>query len=86
MFRPTVKPLHREVEGGWGRGGGGDGEGRGWGGGGGVGGGESGGGRGGGDGLTRFMRAAVSIPAVAFASVLHSAAFGGPVVGVVRPL
>jgi len=36
--------------------------------------------------LTRVMRAAVSIPAVASASVLHSAAVGGSVVGVVRPL
>ena len=34
--------------------------------------------------LTRVMRAAVPIPAVA--SVLHSAAVGGSVVGVVRPL
>jgi len=36
--------------------------------------------------LTRVMRAAVSIPAVASASVLHFAAVGGSVVGVVRPL
>ena len=36
--------------------------------------------------LTRVMRAAVSIPAVASVSVLHSAAVGGSVVGVVRPL
>ena len=36
--------------------------------------------------LTRVMRATVSIPAVAFASVLHSAAVGGSVAGVVRPL
>ena len=36
--------------------------------------------------LTRGMRAAVPIPAVASASVLHSAAVGGSVVGVVRPL
>jgi len=36
--------------------------------------------------LTRVMRAAVPIPAVASASVLHSAAFGGSVVGVVGPL
>ena len=35
---------------------------------------------------TRVMRAAVPIPAVASASVLHSAAVGGSVVGVVRPL
>jgi len=32
---------------------------------------------------TRVMRAAVPIPAVADASVSHSAAFGGSVVGVV---
>jgi len=32
--------------------------------------------------LMRVMRAAVPIPAVASASVLHSAAFGGSVVGV----
>jgi len=32
------------------------------------------------------MRAAVPIPAVASASVVHSAAVGGSVVGVVRPL
>ena len=36
--------------------------------------------------LTRVMRATVPIPAVASASVLHSAAVGGSVVGVVRPL
>ena len=36
--------------------------------------------------LTRVMRAAVPIPAVAAASVLHSAAVSGSVVGVVRPL
>jgi len=36
--------------------------------------------------LTRVMRAAVPIPAVASASVLHSAAVDGSVVGVVRPL
>jgi len=36
--------------------------------------------------LTRVMRAAVSIPVVASASVLHSAAVGGSVVGVVRSL
>ena len=36
--------------------------------------------------LTRVMRAAVPIPAVASASVVHSAAVGGSVVGVVRPL
>ena len=36
--------------------------------------------------LTRVMRAAVPIPAVASASLLHSAAVGGSVVGVVRPL
>ena len=34
--------------------------------------------------LTRVMRAAVSIPGVASASVLRSAAVGGSVVGVVR--
>ena len=33
--------------------------------------------------LSRVMRAAVPIPAVAHASVSHSAAFGGSVVGVV---
>ena len=33
--------------------------------------------------LSRVMRAAVPIPAVADASVSHSAAFGGSVVGVV---
>jgi len=36
--------------------------------------------------LTRVTRAAVPIPAVASASVLHSAAVGGSVLGVVRPL
>ena len=36
--------------------------------------------------LTRVMRAAVTIPAIASASALHSAAVGGSVVGVVRPL
>ena len=36
--------------------------------------------------LTRVTRAAVPIPAVASASVLHSAAFGGSVIGVVGPL
>ena len=36
--------------------------------------------------LTRVMRAAVPIPAVASASVLHSAAVGRSVIGVVRPL
>jgi len=36
--------------------------------------------------LTRVMRAAVPIPAVAAASVLHSAAVGGSVVGDVGPL
>jgi len=36
--------------------------------------------------LARFMRVTVPIPAVASASVLHSAAVGGSVVGVVRPL
>ena len=35
--------------------------------------------------LTRVMRAAVPIPTLASASVLHSAAVGGSVVGVVRP-
>ena len=38
------------------------------------------------DALTRVMRAAVTIPAIASASVLHSAAVGGSVVGVVRSL
>ena len=38
------------------------------------------------DALTRVTRAAVPIPAVASASVLHSAAFGGSVVGAVGPL
>ena len=36
--------------------------------------------------LTRVMRAAVPIPAVASASMVHSAAVGGSVIGVVRPL
>jgi len=36
--------------------------------------------------LTRVMRAVVPIPAVAAASVLHSAAVGGSDVGVVGPL
>jgi len=36
--------------------------------------------------LTRVMRAAVTIPAIASASVLLSAAVGGSVVGAVRPL
>ena len=36
--------------------------------------------------LARVMRAAVPIPAVASASVFHSAAAGGSVVDVVRPL
>ena len=36
--------------------------------------------------LTRVMRATVPIPALASASVLHSAAVGGSVVGVVGPL
>ena len=36
--------------------------------------------------LTRVMRVAVPIPAVASASVLHSAAGGGSDVDVVRPL
>ena len=36
--------------------------------------------------LTRVMRAAVPIPAIASASVLHSGAVGGSVVGVVGPL
>jgi len=36
--------------------------------------------------LTRVMRAAVTIPAVASASVLQSAAVGGSVVGVVGSL
>ena len=36
--------------------------------------------------LTRVMRATVPIPALASASVLHSAAVDGSVVGVVRPL
>ena len=36
--------------------------------------------------LTRVMRAAVTIPAIASASALHSAAVGGSVAGVVRPL
>jgi len=36
--------------------------------------------------LTRVMRAVVSIPAVSSASVVHFAAVGGSVVGVVRTL
>ena len=36
--------------------------------------------------LSRVMHVAVTIPAVASASVLQSAAVGGSVVGVVRPL
>jgi len=36
--------------------------------------------------LARVMRVAVPIPAVASASVFHSAAAGGSVVDVVRPL
>jgi len=36
--------------------------------------------------LTRVMRATVPIPAVASASVVHSAAVGGSVVDVMRPL
>jgi len=36
--------------------------------------------------LTRVMRGTVPIPALASASVLHSAAVGGSVVGVVRAL
>ena len=36
--------------------------------------------------LARVMRVAVPIPAVASASVFHSAAGGGSVVDVVRPL
>jgi len=36
--------------------------------------------------LTRVMRATVPIPALASVSVLHSAAVGGCVVGVVGPL
>jgi len=36
--------------------------------------------------LARVMRVGVSIPAVVSASVFHSAAVGGSVVGVVRPL
>jgi len=35
--------------------------------------------------LTRIMRASVPIPAVTVASVLHSTAVGGSVVGVVGP-
>ena len=38
------------------------------------------------DALTRVMRATVPIPAVASASVVHSTAVGGSVVGIVRPL
>ena len=37
-------------------------------------------------GVTRVMRATVPIPALASASVLHCAAVGGSVVGVVGPL
>jgi len=36
--------------------------------------------------LTRVMRAAVPIPALASGSVLHAVAVGGSVVGVVGPL
>ena len=36
--------------------------------------------------LARVMRVAVPIPSVVSTSVLHSAAVGGYVVGVVRPL
>ena len=36
--------------------------------------------------LTRVMRAAVPIPVVVSAPVLHSAAVGGSVAGVVGPL
>jgi len=36
--------------------------------------------------LTRVMRATMSIPALASASVLHSATVGGSVVGVMGPL
>jgi len=36
--------------------------------------------------LTRVMRAVVSIPAAVSACVLYSAAVGGSVAGVVRPL
>jgi len=36
--------------------------------------------------LTHVMRAAAPIPAVAVTSVLHSAAVGGSVVGVIGPL
>ena len=36
--------------------------------------------------LTRVMRTTVPIPALASASVLHSAAVGGSVVDVVSPL
>ena len=36
--------------------------------------------------LTRVMRAAVPIPTVSAASVLHSAAVGGSVVGDLGPL
>jgi len=38
------------------------------------------------EGLTRVMRATVLIPTVVSVSVVHSAAVGGSVVGVVRPL
>jgi len=36
--------------------------------------------------LTRVIRTAVPIPAVASASVVHYAAVGGSVIGVLRPL
>jgi len=36
--------------------------------------------------LTRVMRAAVPIPVIDAASAVHSAAVGGSVVGVMRPL
>ena len=36
--------------------------------------------------LTRVVRTVVPIPAVAASSVLHSAAVGGSVIGVVGPL
>ena len=39
-----------------------------------------------GESLTLNMRAAVPMPAVAAASVLHSATVGGSVVGLVGPL
>jgi len=38
------------------------------------------------DALARVMRVVVPIPAVVSASVFHSAAVGGSVVAVVRPL